>query len=247
MNGSRMTMSAVISIGLVALLVAPSAAWATGEDSDPLAGLMAGSRLSLAEVHDAPEATDEEAGERTGYRNVELTGGEDAHRMDDKRGYRNLVIAGPQFIVIFPAGVFGRYHRLLSDTVSAQVGLGYAAISFDDVKFTGFRLLGGMDYHPVGNGMHGFYVGPRVNYRRFALNVDGGTGTGSLSTLNVVGVAGYRAIWHPGFSLGIGLGGGYGMVLAEAAARDADGNEESSSTTFDGARFVLEFTLGWAF
>ncbi len=192
------------------------------------------------------------AGEATGFRNVDIVEA-GRFRMRDKRGYRNLVIIGPRFL---PPGVNVRYDRLFGDRISLLVGTGFGRLGFkssdDDIDGTtrghisSWRALVGMNWHPVRNGMHGFFLGPRLQYAGYAVSVDGG-GSGSVTTLDAGAAVGWRWIWDPGFSLGLGLGGGYRAVVTEAAASDEDGEEVSTGFNYQGFWPIVEFTLGWAF
>jgi hypothetical protein len=119
----------------------------------------------------------------------------------------------------------------------------------DDTKTTisSWRVLTGMNWHPVNNGMHGFFLGPRVAYNGYKIAVSGSDSDGSVTSLSAGAVVGWRWIWDPGFSLGLGLGGGYQSILAEADAEDESGEDVDVDYSFSGFWPVIEFTLGWAF
>jgi opacity protein-like surface antigen len=187
--------------------------------------------------------------EESGYGNVDIYEA-GRFRMRDKRNYENLIILGP---TILPPGLNVRYDRGLSDRISLVVGAGYGAIGAKDGEvasgFSSIRGLVGMNWQPIGNGMHGFYLGPRVRVNHFSVKVsgDGETANGSITTLGVAAVVGYRWIWDPGFSLGLGLGGQYFAAVNQTNGRDAEGNEVEADFNFDGFFPAIEFTLGWAF
>ncbi len=187
--------------------------------------------------------------EETGYRNVDIYES-GRFRMRDKRNYENLIILGP---TILPPGLNVRYDRGLSDRISLVVGAGYGAIGSKEggvnSGFSSIRGLVGMNWQPIGNGMHGFYLGPRVrvNYFNVKVSGDGDTANGSITTLGVAAVVGYRWIWDPGFSLGLGLGGQYFTAVSQTNGRDAEGNDVEADFNFDGFFPAIEFTLGWAF
>lgn len=184
----------------------------------------------------------EESSEPTGYRDVELVEGGPT-KMEDKRDYKNLVIAGPMFL---PGGLHVKYQRLITDSFSASLGGGYAGKknwlnTETDMTRTSLRL--GADIHPVGNGMHGWFIGPRLVHKTWGFTtVDT---TLSSSSLQAGTVAGWRWIADPGLSCGLGLGMGYGL---NTSSIDSDLEEiEIPEFQSEGTRFLFEFTLGWAF
>ncbi len=200
----------------------------------------------------ADYGTEGEGTEESGYRNVDIYE-QGRFRMRDKRDYENMIILGPSFI---PPGVNVRYDRLLVDRLSVFVGAGYGSLSTGDVKLTRISGRLGANLHPIGNGMHGFFVGPRLGIVQNTLAVEveeDSTGTsassdGSLTTFSAGAVGGWRWIWDPGFSLSIGLGAQYLSVVTEVEAQTSDGEEASTgSLNFDGFLPAFEFTLGWAF
>ena len=201
--------------------------------------------IGIAWVLTAPNALahnlDEES-EKTGFRDVELVDGGPT-QMEDKRDYTNLIIAGPTF---FPTGLNLRYQRLLNDRFSASIGAGYGGkknwigTDTDTMRLTA-RL--GADIHPVGNGMHGWYLGPRVLYRSWSFSA--GDLSFATTTLQGGAVAGWRWIKDPGLSCGIGMGMGYAAKTLDFES----GIEEIDIPDFngEGTKFLFEFTLGWAF
>jgi hypothetical protein len=179
----------------------------------------------------------ESEGEETGYGDIVLTDGGPTE-MEDKRDYENLVTLGFGFL---PATVKADYRKLLNDNFSVMFGGGFGSANWnlggEEVRFQ--RVIGnlGADYHPVGNGLHGFYVGPRVSYIQWSAGDD----AFSSSRLDVRGIAGWRWVLDPGASIALGLGGKYQTVLAET------GDSGDSAVLKEGIGPALEFKLGWAF
>jgi hypothetical protein len=216
------------------------------------AAMMTASLASTAAAQDVGSTDPETApAEESGYRNVDIYEA-GRFRMRDKRNYRNMVILGPN---ILPPGLNVRYDRAISDRVSLIVGAGYGAIGGKDDEsgtatgFSTIRGLVGMNWQPIGNGMHGFYLGPRVRVNNYNVKVsgDGDTTNGSITTIGVAAVVGYRWIWDPGFSLGVGFGGQYLSAISQTNGTDSEGNEVEAGFNFDGFLPSFEFTLGWAF
>jgi len=202
----------------------------------------------------ADYGTEGETTEESGYRNVDIYEA-GRFRMRDKRDYENIIILGPIFI---PPGMSVRYDRGISDRFSVVAGFGLGILNLDDgddgesASLRSFRFLAGANWQPIGNGMHGFFVGPRIRYNTYNVSVDCSDGEecsdGSVGTLGIGAVLGWRWIWDPGFSLGLGLGGQYFSVVSESSATYSDGSETGSgSVSYDGFLPAFEFTLGWAF
>lgn len=168
-------------------------------------------------------------------------------RMPDRRDYKNLISIG----WLFPVGATVRYDRLILDNFSVLGQLGFGSIKFGNTTWTSWRVAGGFNWHPIGNGMHGFFLGPRVQYTDWTLKYEDSEGVakGGVSSIVASGIVGYRWIWDPGFSLGLGLGAAYRATLAEASVEYSDGTEASNVETdrASGLGFDMEFTLGWAF
>jgi hypothetical protein len=179
----------------------------------------------------------ESEGEETGYGDVVLTEGGPTE-MEDKRDYENLVTLGFGFL---PATVKADYRKLINDNFSVMVGGGFGSANWElgdnEIRFQ--RIIGnlGADYHPVGNGLHGFYLGPRVSYTQWSAGDD----DFSSSRLKVSGVIGWRWIFDPGISVALGLGGKYQTILAES------GDSGDLVVMTEGVGTALEFKLGWAF
>jgi len=199
---------------------------------------------------------------------VELTDNP-ATTQKDKRGYKNLLVLGVGF---FPRTIKGRYQRLLTDRLSLMIGGGYGQYEskdawwsiYDEVERSRRIVQGGFDFHPKGNGMHGFYIGPRVKHTWWRVSYDAtwldwvDTSTmgdevevdvrveEEITTLTVAGIAGWRWVWNPGASLALGLGAqqrnrtGYHISDIEAESADI-------TATQSGLGFAFEFQLGWAF
>lgn len=169
--------------------------------------------------------------------------------MEDKRGYQNLIILDPGF---FPPSLLIRYDRLWADSLSSTIGLGYGGFSLDGgAGVSVIRSMLGVNWHPIGNGFHGFFVSGRGEIDHNMIDPgcesDEVCGDGSVTVLSVKALAGWRWVWNPGFSLGLGLGAQYASILAEAEAEDDAGNSVSEDTSFSGVFPTIEFSLGWAF
>ena len=202
-----------------------------------LAGLLT---LSLAQADEQPPPTSD-------GRQVILED-DGPTRMDDKREYRNLITPG---VTLWPPGVKGRFQHLVTDNLSVMVGggIGGGAASTCDCEGLGWarwQVIAGADYHPIGNGMHGLYLGPRVLYRH------GGSGFSALGSdvsteYDMVvyrGIIGYRWIWDPGLSAAVGVGGGYRQKLRTYSV-DGEATDDSLLTQLIVPS--LEFNLSWAF
>lgn len=163
-------------------------------------------------------------------------------RMQDKRGYKNLVVLGPRLI---PPGIGGRYIRSIDDHIAVMVGGGYSGWELFGATLRHVDARAGIDYQPIGNGLHGFYIGPRAVYKSFlgAFEHDGQTSGVQTRTIGVGGVVGWRAIWNPGLSLGAGLGGMYSTFLGSAG----DLRDDDNALEITGTMPMLELTLGFAF
>lgn len=202
--------------------------------------------LSLVPAISQGNEEGEVVGRGRGRRDVELVD-YGRFRMPDRRGYKNLVSVG----WLFPIGVTVRYDRLVLDNFSVLAQAGYGLLKVGNASWSSWRLAGGFNWHPIGNGMHGFFVGPRVQYTDWTIKYEDSAGEakGGVSSLVFSALAGYRWIWDPGFSLGLGLGASYRLSFAEAKAQYADGTEASNVNIgrAGGFGFDLEFTLGWAF
>ena len=179
--------------------------------------------MAMANAADtvAPEAPVE--AQPTGYRDVELYDGGPT-QMEDKRDYDQVVVLGP---MIVPLGIKVRYLHSLSDRTTIQIGGGFGSGGFWDEDMSRILVRLGVDHQPVGNGLHGFYVGPRVAWSM--LDDDSGTMT---TQTRIGGAAGYRAVFDPGVSVGAGLGVGYTW---------------GDMVEYEGMVPIAEFTLGWAF
>ena len=182
-------------------------------------------------------------------------------KQEDKRGYQNLVTLG---FAILPGTIKGSYRRTLNDKISVMVGGGFGSATWETTDVTRVLAGAGMDYQPKGNGMHGFYMGPRLDYTSWSFEYsdtievsDTGSDTGSDTTqdidvnagfqsqrVEVSAMVGWRWIWDPGASLALGLGPKFTTVTNEAGAQD-------DSVTWNGGRtgigFGTELRLGWAF
>ncbi|MEQ1566783.1 MAG: hypothetical protein ABMA64_14170 [Myxococcota bacterium] len=164
--------------------------------------------------------------------------------MKDKRGYKTQIILGPRFI---PPGIGGRVLRSLDDNLTLMVGGGYSNWSLFGLSARHVDARAGLDLQPLGNGMHGVYLGPRVVYRSLEASV-ASFGEPVVEhrsgSLGVGAVAGWRSVWNPGLSAGFGLGATYNSWVA---GEDADVIEQEGDVKVLGILPVVEATLGWSF
>jgi hypothetical protein len=212
---------------------------------------------SAEEAPPAKEPAAPAAEEATGYRDVDLVDG-GRTKMEDKRDYNNLIVLGVGF---FPNTAKLRYRRVISDRVSVMVGGGYGRGSSELFSYDVSRAigLGGADFHPIGNGLHGFYIGPRVKYTSWNFtmtvpdpDVDADPAAEEPATVNAFWnsgkvslkvLLGYRVVIDPGLSVAIGLGPKYVTKVVETG-------DESLATFRSGGVGIgmdLELLLGWAF
>ncbi|MEL6344603.1 MAG: hypothetical protein AAFV53_15920 [Myxococcota bacterium] len=167
--------------------------------------------------------------------------------MHDKREYRTLMTPG---VMLATPGVKVRMQRLVTDNVSVMVGggIGGGGISSCDcagLSWARWQAVGGIDVHPIGNGFHGPYLGPRVLYRhgdaRFGLF--GADAETARDLLAVRGIVGYRWVFDPGLSVAIGVGGSHRQSLRTYTV---DG-EQTGATVANLVVPAAEFNLSWAF
>jgi hypothetical protein len=191
---------------------------------------------STAQAQDEPaEASVSEVDERPQKPPIELVQS-GPFKIEDKRGYRNMVVVGPRLL---PPGLGGRYIRSVSDHVSVMVGGGYSGWELFGATLRHVDARAGIDYQPIGNGLDGMYIGPRAVYRSFLGSVgDAGVET---KTMGVGAVVGWRAIFDPGLALGAGVGGVYTTWLGSF------GDLEEEDIEITGTAPLFELTVGFAF
>ena len=164
--------------------------------------------------------------EDSGYKDVDLVRFERI-RIADKRMYRHAispkVIGTGPYLMSLNIGL--RYDLAITDHISVQAGAAAVPGGGAETAFSG-RL--GVNLQPVGNGLAGFFVGPRVNGlwgHALDSQSDGFTG-------NVQAIMGYRWVLHPGAVIGFGAGAQYLF----------------GDTELDGKFLPAgEVQLGWAF
>jgi hypothetical protein len=159
--------------------------------------------------------------------------------------HKNMITGGLMFA---PLGLRGRYQRVLTEQLSVLVAGGFGArtdwfSSGYDVK----RISGtlGADFQPMKMGLHGFYFGPRVSYQVWSLEeaVEENPQSYSRTTAEFDLAAGWRWVTDPGFSLTVGLNGGYTVVDQE----DNLDNVEILSDRDSGFYPGVDLALGWSF
>jgi len=212
-----------------------------------------------AAVAPAPAAEPAPTAEDSGYRDVDLVD-KGRTKMEDKRDYENLVTMDMSFL---PSTLKVRYTRLLNDNISVMVGGGYGSSSstgglLGDHKVSRTVVMAGADFHPIGNGLHGFYVGSRLKHTAWHAeaptevdpdpDVEGdettGTATWDSSKIQIKALIGYRFIIDPGLSVAMGLGPKYTNRVTEAGDDGALGTFKGGK---EGMGVGFEFLLGWAF
>ncbi|MFT5679931.1 MAG: hypothetical protein ACI8RZ_000836 [Myxococcota bacterium] len=164
------------------------------------------------------------------------------HEMSDKREYRNQIVGG---VGVFPMTAKGRFQHLVTDNVSLMVGGSYGrsllTISDSSGGLERVSTLIGADYHPMGNGLHGLYIGPRAKWSCYTvgLNEEPLYQSGKLS---VQGIIGYRAVFDPGLTLAVGVG----LRYIDSVSQIGDPSEDLrwQRTGLGGA---AELNVGWAF
>ena len=164
------------------------------------------------------------------------------HEMADKREYRNQIVAG---VGLLPLTAKGRYQRLLTDNVSLMVGGAYgrSLLSVGDSSGGIERVstLVGADLHPMGNGLHGLYIGPRAKWSCYTVGLNADPLYASHK-LSVQGIIGYRAVFDPGLTVSAGVG----MRYVESIHQIGDPAEDRGWER-TGLGGTAELNLGWAF
>lgn len=196
--------------------------------------------LSLIGSTALAEETETE-GEESGYRDVVLEDGGPTV-MEDKRDYDQVVTIG---FAIIPATVKTTYRHSVADNLSVMVGAGFGSAEWtlggdDNATIRRVISTAGLDYHPVNNGLHGFFIGPRASYTVWSADSDGEE-VYSSARLDVRGLIGWRWIFDPGVAVSIGLGAKYTNIIREA------GDSGDFSFAREGVGAATELQLGWAF
>ena len=145
----------------------------------------------------------ETEGEETGYRDVVLTDSGPTE-MEDMRDYDQIVTVG---FAILPSTIKLTYRQSISDNLSVMIGTGFGTAEWvlgSENGATMQRVIGtvGLDYHPVGNGMHGFFIGPRASYTQWSA-FSGDEDIYSSGRLDIRGLIGWRWIFDPGVAISI--------------------------------------------
>lgn len=216
---------------------------------------------ALAHGEDVETVEDEggEAGEDSGYRDVDLVDG-GRTKMEDKRDYTMALVPG---LSIIPPGFKVRFQYGMSDRLTLIAGAGYAGFGYkressidvddDDTSeltsssetdWTRYHVLAGLDFQPIGNGMHGFYVGPRVLYRKgdtnFSLFENDAQVVRNIVVARVL--MGYSVVMDPGILMKVGVGAGYRIAVGSIVSEYV-----TSESSYSGFTPTVEMNLGWAF
>jgi len=166
---------------------------------------------------------------------------------EDRPGFHheNLITVGVMFA---PLGTRVRYQRVLKENLSAFGILGYGAK--DDWFGSGYnaqRISGelGVDLHPMGKNLHGFYTGPRVGYQSWSLteDVEQNATVYPMTTLEFDAAAGWRWVANSGFTALLGLNIGYSIFSQDDDLEDIGITVNRSN----GVRLGGDFALGWSF
>lgn len=153
----------------------------------------------------------------------------------------NLLVVGPTFL---PLGVNARYQRMLVPHLSAFVGGGIGGSDYtiegEDIHLSAKKGLVGFDVHTGKKGMRGLYLGPRLEYRNWtALSNEYAVG-GSVTSVAIEGIVGWRFVGKKGMSIGVGVGAGYVSRVGEALV-------VTDIPLTNGIEPRGDINLGWAF
>ncbi len=231
-------MGTFLKIGLLALAWALPATASADEQDD-----------------EAGEDDGGEAGEHSGYRDVDLVDG-GRTKMEDKRDYTMALIPG---LSIIPPGFKVRFQFSLRDNLTLIAGVGYAGFGYgretsvDDMAEDShssetdgrrYPVLAGVDEQPTGNGRHGFYVGPRALYRKGDTSFSLFDWDAQVVRTIVVArlVLGYSMVLDPGILMKAGVGAGY-----RASVGSFDTELVTSDSSLSSSVPAIEINVGWAF
>ncbi len=197
--------------------------------------------ITLLALLAVAQAQDEPTEEATDYHDVVLVD-DGPTKMADKRDYSAVFVPG---VTLFPPGFKGRLQFMVGEKTSLIVGGGIAGGLLADAdasvsEWMRWQVVGGLDYHPIGNGLHGFFFGPRVIMRHGQLSLwelDSIT-----DTLIVRGLVGYRVVLDPGVMLSVGVGGAYRRRVRFSRFYD-----EAEASALLATVPALELNVGWAF
>lgn len=164
------------------------------------------------------------------------------HEMADKREYRSQVVAG---VGLLPMTAKGRFQHLLTDNVSLMIGGSYGRSLLTSADASGglerSSVLVGADLHPMGNGLHGLYVGPRARWSSYTVGL-GDEALYQSGKLSVQGIVGYRVVLDPGLTLAAGVG----LRYVESVSQVGDPSEDRGWERA-GLGGTAELNVGWAF
>lgn len=137
------------------------------------------------------------------------------------------------------------YERKISESSSAQLGVGFTAYNREGIKINGIFFTPEYRFYlsNTKEAMEGFYVGPYLRYQNLKVE---DTEDGSKATLSTFGggiVVGHQWIFKNIFSLDIFLGPNYNS----GSVKVTEGQEPDIPTSFDGFGARVGVTFGFAF
>jgi hypothetical protein len=193
-------------------------------------------------------------------------------RMRDHREFRNMVTLSPGVEWFGSVGYSVRpevvYHRLLPHRLSVRAGASVGrsnedAILLDrsengdldvgliEARSTSAGIRVGLDWYPIGNGMHGAFTGPRLEYDHGWTAYAGPGSAGFDATFDrlvVEAAVGWRWVWDPGLSFSLAIDGGFVRRSEHLdLPRENDTGARRVSDVENWWKVGFELTLGWAF
>jgi len=152
---------------------------------------------------------------------------------DDGVMYENCVTTNvwPWLIGFYNLG----YERMLGTNISVRPRASYfGLIGLEDSAI--FALGADVFFHPMNEGIQGWYLGPRYD----AWIATGGDTTGMMHFVG--GMFGYKMVFEGGFTLGIALG----VQINIANSISYDGESETLDN-IGGTLPAFDAEIGWAF
>ncbi|HRU38444.1 MAG TPA: DUF3575 domain-containing protein, partial [Candidatus Goldiibacteriota bacterium] len=124
------------------------------------------------------------------------------------------------------------YERMIGTAISIRPRAFYFGLMGADVDFKIFGFGADLFYHPMNNGIAGWFVGPRYD----VWMATGGSVTGAMHFLGVMG--GYKYVFDGGFTLGISLGVQMNIM---------NSINDSNIGTYSGTMPAFDAEMGWSF